>query len=148
MAVTERRIAQHLQAAKEAGWLVVEEAGHKGMTAVFRAAFPEPQRVKNPCTLSEVPKGEGNKHPLDADEGSQRVKTVCTPVGTYVPTYGSTQSKRLRLVPSKTDAMRKKGTSKTPFVGRLRRHDATNSDDTTSSLHAFDATPCLSGVRA
>lgn len=58
-----RTVARHIAKARDEGWLTVAQPGHRGMTAVYRATFPEPESMTTVVTLSTVQKGDRNRHP-------------------------------------------------------------------------------------
>lgn len=62
-----RRVLEHYAAAIKAGLLARVSYGHEGRTAVYRACFPDPERVTESSTLS-LPR---NRHPLQAQEGAE-----------------------------------------------------------------------------
>ena len=96
MGCDERSVSRHIQRAKDAGWLTVAQAGYRGMTAIYRAAFPVSERMTPAVTLSTVQKGDTLYHPLRVTElspisarATRKGDTCCHPkVSTYVETGG------------------------------------------------------------
>lgn len=93
MGCDERTISRHVQRAKDKGWLTVANPGHRGMTAVYRAEFPNGERVTPAVTLSRPRKGDTLYHPFRVTNLSpftpasarERVTPAVTPrISTYV----------------------------------------------------------------
>lgn len=99
--VSERRVTRFITQAKEAGWLVVVQAGYRSMTAEYQASFPTPNSGNSVFSHSE---------PISEAESGNKMDphcagTECSPITPRkreqsVPTTSSSTTRRLRVVPS------------------------------------------------
>lgn len=93
--VSERRVTRFITQAKEAGWLVVVQAGYRTMTAEYQASFPNPESGNNVFSHSEPERG--NK------TSPHCAGTECSPIHggkreQSVPTTSSSTTRPLRVV--------------------------------------------------
>lgn len=56
--VSERQVTNYVKAAKDAGWLLVVQAGYRTMTAVYQASFPNTKAGSLEFPLSETESGK------------------------------------------------------------------------------------------